>query len=36
MYKVRDIESKAKLLYNICFSSPSKIDLINIEEYKYS
>ncbi len=36
MYKVRDIKSKIKLLYNICFLSSFKIDLIDIEEYKYS
>ncbi len=36
MYKARDIKSKAKLLYDIYFSSSFKIDLTNIKEYKYS
>ena len=36
MYKVRDVKSKVKLLYNIYFLSSLKIDLIDIEEYKYS
>ncbi len=36
MYKARDIENKIKLLRDICFLSPFKIDLINIKEYKYS
>ncbi len=36
MYKVKDVESKVKLLCNICFSSFSKVDFIDIEEYKYS
>ncbi len=36
MYEVKDVKSKAKLLRNIYFSSLSKIDLINIKEYKYS
>ncbi len=36
MYKVRNVESKAKLLRDIYFSSSSKIDLTDIEEYKYS
>ncbi len=36
MYKAKDIESKAKLLYNIYFLSFSKVDLIDIKEYKYS
>ncbi len=35
MYKVKDIESKVKLLYNIYFLSSSKINLIDIKEYKY-
>ncbi len=36
MYKIRDIESKVKLLCDIYFFSSSKIDFINIKEYKYS
>ncbi len=36
MYKVRDVKSKLKLLRDIYFPSSSKINLINIEEYKYS
>jgi len=36
MYKAKDIESKVKLLRDICFSSFSKVDLINIKEYEYS
>ncbi len=36
MYEAKDIKSKVKLLCNICFSSLFKINLINIEEYKYS
>ncbi len=36
MYKAKDIESKVKLLRDIYFPSSSKVDLINIKEYKYS
>ena len=36
MYKARDVESKAKLLCDIYFSSFLKINLIDIKEYKYS
>jgi len=33
---VKDIKNKIKLLHNICFSSLSKVNLTDIEEYKYS
>ncbi len=36
MYKVKDIKNKAKLLRDIYFLSLSKIDFIDIKEYKYS
>ncbi len=36
MYKAKDVESKIKLLRDIYFFSLSKIDLIDIKEYKYS
>ncbi len=35
MYKVKDIKSKVKLLRDIYFFSLSKINLIDIKEYKY-
>ncbi len=36
MYKAKDVESKVKLLRDIYFPSFSEVDLIDIEEYKYS
>ncbi len=33
---MKDIKNKIKLLHNICFSSLSKVNLTDIEEYKYS
>ncbi len=36
MYKAKDVESKVKLLRDICFLSFFKVDLIDIKEYKYS
>ncbi len=35
MYKVKNAESKVKLLHDICFPSSFKIDLIDIKEYEY-